>query len=432
MTASKPIVTLCTLAGSPPSPRTIELRTASSDGRPVTPDALALEVARARDRRLGDHGGQRALHERPSRRRCRAPSRGRGPGRGCRGSRSARARPSRSLTLSVEDDGAATLRSTPSALVVVALQRQVDARRAPRWAEVEHQRGRLVRAVLASCARSPRRRARRRGRARARTRERAIGAAQHGSRRREPAQPRRRVCRVRRRVTFSRNVTLSLSRTCRCYCKYCAFATHRPHLHAPDEVERAARRRRAPRASRSCSCSPARRPTINPGCARASRELGLRRLHRLRRLGLRAGARARPAAAHEPRRARRATTSARLREVTASQGLMLESVNPRPRRPPGLADQAPGAAAGDDPRRRRAADPVHERDPRRHRRVRAGPRRRARGAGRGARRARPPAGGDPAELRPAPALLRRGAGRDRRRGGRARTGAPGCRDAPRR
>src|ERR671936_2518700 len=41
-----------------------------------------------------------------------------------------------------------------------------------------------------------------------------------------------------RRVTFSRNYTLSLSRTCRCYCKYCAFATHRAHLYAPDEVER--------------------------------------------------------------------------------------------------------------------------------------------------------------------------------------------------
>src|SRR3954470_8111405 len=52
---------------------------------------------------------------------------------------------------------------------------------------------------------------------------------------------------VRRRVTFSRNVTLSLSRTCQCFCKYCAFATHRAHLHDPDEVEKllddAARRR---------------------------------------------------------------------------------------------------------------------------------------------------------------------------------------------
>src|SRR3712207_9280735 len=43
---------------------------------------------------------------------------------------------------------------------------------------------------------------------------------------------------MRRRATFSRNVTLSLSRTCRCHCKYCAFATHRAHLHAPEEVER--------------------------------------------------------------------------------------------------------------------------------------------------------------------------------------------------
>ena len=52
---------------------------------------------------------------------------------------------------------------------------------------------------------------------------------------------------ARRRVTFSRNLTLSLSRTCVSHCKYCAFATHRAHLHEPDEVERllddAARRR---------------------------------------------------------------------------------------------------------------------------------------------------------------------------------------------
>src|SRR6188472_3264829 len=52
---------------------------------------------------------------------------------------------------------------------------------------------------------------------------------------------------MRRRVTFSRNVTLSLSRTCVSHCKYCAFATHRAHLHEPGEVEKlldgAARRR---------------------------------------------------------------------------------------------------------------------------------------------------------------------------------------------
>src|SRR5438067_7852400 len=40
-----------------------------------------------------------------------------------------------------------------------------------------------------------------------------------------------------RRVTFSRNYTISLSRTCQCYCKYCSFATHKAHLYSPDEVE---------------------------------------------------------------------------------------------------------------------------------------------------------------------------------------------------
>jgi FO synthase len=40
------------------------------------------------------------------------------------------------------------------------------------------------------------------------------------------------------RVTYSRNVTLSLSRTCQSHCKYCAFATHKAHLQPPAEVER--------------------------------------------------------------------------------------------------------------------------------------------------------------------------------------------------
>src|SRR3954452_5815142 len=43
---------------------------------------------------------------------------------------------------------------------------------------------------------------------------------------------------MRRRVTFSRNFTLSLSRTCQCFCKYCAFKTHKAHLYSPEEVER--------------------------------------------------------------------------------------------------------------------------------------------------------------------------------------------------
>jgi 2-iminoacetate synthase ThiH len=58
-----------------------------------------------------------------------------------------------------------------------------------------------------------------------------------GTRGAVPRPPLGTLSRVRRRVTFSRNVTLSLSRTCVSHCKYCAFATHQPHLHTPDEVE---------------------------------------------------------------------------------------------------------------------------------------------------------------------------------------------------
>ena len=107
----------------------------------------------------------------------------------------------------------------------------------------------------------------------------------------------------RRRVTFSRNLTLSLSRTCRCYCKYCAFATHQAHLHAPDEVlallDGAARR-----SVKELLVLTGERPEVNPEVARAPAGLGPRGLHRLRRVDVRARARARPAAAHEPRRAR--------------------------------------------------------------------------------------------------------------------------------
>src|SRR5947208_3279637 len=60
---------------------------------------------------------------------------------------------------------------------------------------------------------------------------RKLGTASDGLQRRAPT-----LRLMRRRVTFSRNLTLSLSRTCRCFCKYCAFATHKAHLHAPEEV----------------------------------------------------------------------------------------------------------------------------------------------------------------------------------------------------
>src|SRR5450631_2008253 len=117
-----------------------------------------------------------------------------------------------------------------------------------------------------------------------------------------------------RRVTFSRNFTLSLSRTCRCYCKYCSFATHGAHLHAPEEVERmldhAARRN-----VKELLVLTGEHPEVNRDVA-----------ERLRYHG------------HEDftayvvwtcERALEREDLARLREVTASQGLMLESISER-------------------------------------------------------------------------------------------------------
>jgi FO synthase len=129
-----------------------------------------------------------------------------------------------------------------------------------------------------------------------------------------------------RRVTFSRNFTLSLSRTCRCYCKYCAFATHRPHLYAPDEVERlldeAARR-----GAKELLVLTGEKPEVNAEVARRLGEHGHpdfisyvawaceRALERGMLPHTNVGVCSRD-------------ELARLREVTASQGLMLESVRP--------------------------------------------------------------------------------------------------------
>ena len=97
---------------------------------------------------------------------------------------------------------------------------------------------------------------------------------------------------MRRRVTFSRNLTLSLSRTCRCYCKYCAFATHAAHLYAPQEVleilDGAARRQ-----VKELLVLTGERPEVNPEVRERLARIRARGLHRLRRVGVRAGARAR-------------------------------------------------------------------------------------------------------------------------------------------
>src|SRR5918999_2992124 len=130
-----------------------------------------------------------------------------------------------------------------------------------------------------------------------------------------------------RRVTFSRNFTLSLSRTCQCYCKYCAFATHAAHLYAPDEVERmlddAARR-----GVKELLVLTGERPEVNPEVARRLREYGHASFtayvawacERALERGL---------LPHTNLGVLDRDDLLRLREVTASQGLMLESVSER-------------------------------------------------------------------------------------------------------
>jgi FO synthase len=129
-----------------------------------------------------------------------------------------------------------------------------------------------------------------------------------------------------RRVTFSRNFTVSLSRTCRCYCKYCAFATHRPHLYEPAEVERmlddAARR-----GVKELLVLTGEKPDVNAEVARRLREYGhddftsyvAWTCERALERGM---------LPHTNIGAASPEELARLREVTASQGLMLESMVP--------------------------------------------------------------------------------------------------------
>jgi FO synthase len=130
-----------------------------------------------------------------------------------------------------------------------------------------------------------------------------------------------------RRVTFSRNHTLSLSRTCQCYCKYCAFATHQAHIHDPDEVERrldeALRRN-----SKELLVLTGERPEVHPLVADRLREWGhddftsyvVWACQRAIERGM---------LPHTNLGVLSREDLARLREVTASQGLMLESVSDR-------------------------------------------------------------------------------------------------------
>jgi FO synthase len=130
-----------------------------------------------------------------------------------------------------------------------------------------------------------------------------------------------------RRITFSRNYTLSLSRTCQCYCKYCAFATHRPHLYSPDEVterlEEATRRN-----AKELLVLTGERPEVNAEVAARLRGYGhpdftsyvVWVCERALERGL---------VPHTNLGVLSRDDLARLREVTASQGLMLESASER-------------------------------------------------------------------------------------------------------
>jgi len=130
-----------------------------------------------------------------------------------------------------------------------------------------------------------------------------------------------------RRVTFSRNYTLSLSRTCQCYCKYCAFATRQAHLHPPREVEQKldeAVRRNA----KELLVLTGERPEVNPLVAAKLAEWGhedftsyvVWACERALERGI---------LPHTNIGVLSSDDLSRLREVTASQGLMLESTSER-------------------------------------------------------------------------------------------------------
>lgn len=131
---------------------------------------------------------------------------------------------------------------------------------------------------------------------------------------------------MRRRVTFSRSFTLSLSRTCQCYCKYCSFATHKPHLYEPAEVEQlldgAARR-----GVKELLVLTGERPEVNPVVAQRLAEWGhedftsyvVWACERALERGM---------LPHTNIGVVSREDLLRLREVAASQGLMLESIVP--------------------------------------------------------------------------------------------------------
>ena len=111
-----------------------------------------------------------------------------------------------------------------------------------------------------------------------------------------------------------------------CYCKYCAFATHQAHLYAPDEVE-ALLDDAARRGAKELLVLTGEQPEVNPEVAARLASYGHRDFtayvvwacERALERGM---------LPHTNLGVLSREDLARLREVTASQGLMLESVNP--------------------------------------------------------------------------------------------------------
>ena len=130
-----------------------------------------------------------------------------------------------------------------------------------------------------------------------------------------------------RRVTFSRNYTLSLSRPCQCYCKYCAFATHQAHIRSPDEVEELLDEA-LKRSAKELLVLTGERPEVNSVVAAKLAEWGhedftsyvVWSCERALERGM---------LPHTNIGVLDRSDLARLREVTASQGLMLESISER-------------------------------------------------------------------------------------------------------
>src|SRR5205823_10047716 len=132
---------------------------------------------------------------------------------------------------------------------------------------------------------------------------------------------------MRRRVTFSRNFTLSLSRTCRCFCTSRSFAKHKPHLYAPEEVERliddAARR-----GVKELLVLTGEKPEVNPEVAGRLAEWGHEDFTSYAAWACER-ALDRGLLPHTNLGVLERDDMSRLREVTASQGLMLESISER-------------------------------------------------------------------------------------------------------